>query len=337
MALRIILDGTTGQQDGTVEVPGNGEGVAISALDTGFPFHLRCDSGEQTAEIVTVNAPVNFSVSKDNISYGATAVYAAGEIQDVNVICYIKQASYSVTSVGGLVLTPRVSGVSINYITVLLLHMNGTDGSAIFTDSEPGPVKTITAVSGAQIDTAQSKFGGASGLFGGATSYLHTPDHDDFSFGTYDFTIDFWVRFNSLAGTQAFIGQRADADNNWSFRKETDGRISIWFYVGAVFKGYYITTAAPSLSINTWYHIEMVRQGTSAFMFVNGVAQTLTENNAFSTNDLGNYAARVTIAAYDTSPTTATNFLNGWLDELRVSKYIARHTENFTPPTGEYT
>ena len=30
-------------------------------------------------------------------------------------------------------------------------------------------------------------------------------------------------------------------------------------------------------------------------------------------------------------------YTDGWLDEVRVSKGIARWTANFTPPTSEYT
>ena len=56
------------------------------------------------------------------------------------------------------------NGAANGSFTKLLLHCNGTDGSTTFTD-EIG--KTVTANGNAQIDTAQSKFGGASGLFDG--------------------------------------------------------------------------------------------------------------------------------------------------------------------------
>src|SRR3990167_5305793 len=86
---------------------------------------------------------------------------------------------------------------------VLMLHMDGTDGATTFTDSSDN-AKTMTAVGNAQIDTAQSKFGGASGLFDGTGDWLTTPDSTDWDLGTGDFTIDFWIRFSSVANARVF-------------------------------------------------------------------------------------------------------------------------------------
>lgn len=78
--------------------------------------------------------------------------------------------------------------------TVSLLHMNGVDGSTTFTD-ESG--KSWTAKGNAQIDTAGSRFGGASALFDGSGDYMELPDHEDFNVGSGDFTVDFWFRKNA--------------------------------------------------------------------------------------------------------------------------------------------
>ena len=83
-------------------------------------------------------------------------------------------------------------------IAELILHYDGIDGSTTFTDSTTR--HTITAYQQAQIDTAQSKFGGASGLFDGTGDYVAATDNlADFNFGTDPFTVDFWVRFNTTA------------------------------------------------------------------------------------------------------------------------------------------
>src|SRR3990167_5725818 len=72
--------------------------------------------------------------------------------------------------------------------TQLLLHCDGVDAATTFTD-EIG--KAVTANGNAQIDTAQKKFGTASGLFDGTGDYLSLADSDDWNFGAGDFTIDF--------------------------------------------------------------------------------------------------------------------------------------------------
>jgi hypothetical protein len=55
----------------------------------------------------------------------------------------------------------------------------------------------VTRSGNAQIDTAQSKFGGASGLFDGTGDYLTVTHATDFDFAG-DFTIDMWMRHNNV-------------------------------------------------------------------------------------------------------------------------------------------
>ena len=199
--------------------------------------------------------------------------------------------------------------------------------------------KTITAVNHAQIDTAQSKFGGASGLFDGIDDYLSTPDHADWYYALGDFTIDLWIRFNALGGAgseQAFYGQYVDANNRilitfynsagqWQFAviALSGGTVQLYFHWNIS-----ITTA-------TWYHFALVRSSTSNwYLFINGTSQgSPTVDGGSLSNEWPNNSAILTIAGY-----LGTNkFINGWIDEFRISKGIARWTSNFTPPTSEHS
>src|SRR3990167_10480500 len=95
----------------------------------------------------------------------------------------------------------------------------------------------ITANGDAQIDTAQSKFGGASGLFDGTGDTLTIPDSDDFNFGAGDFTVEWFARFVLSPGDSCTCGvfeQRNTAANksylfqgndvaNWQWLSSTDG------------------------------------------------------------------------------------------------------------------
>lgn len=90
--------------------------------------------------------------------------------------------------------------------TKLLLHCDGADASTTFTDASQAAHGNATPNGNAQVDTAQSKFGGASALFDGTGDFLSYADHADWHFGSGDFMADFWVRFNSVS-TAKFIGQ----------------------------------------------------------------------------------------------------------------------------------
>lgn len=214
--------------------------------------------------------------------------------------------------------------------TKLMLHCDGTDGSTTFTDSATS--KAVTASGTAQIDTAQYKFGGASGLFDGDGDYLSLDDHADWNFGTGNFTIDFRIRFNSV-GSAGIISQYVDADNEMFI--VIDG--TTLRFTGSSAASTFIDLRANGLSFsaNTWYHIALVRNGTTSsdwFWFKDGVSQALTLQSGSYDCTLPNLAAVLDIGKMRTS----TNYLNGWLDEIRISKGIARWTANFTPSTEAY-
>jgi hypothetical protein len=212
--------------------------------------------------------------------------------------------------------------------TKLLSHFNGTNGQNTYT-AETG--QTITFVGTAQLSTAQKKFGTASLAIDGDSDYVTVPDSEDWDFGTGDFTIDFWIRFNSVATTQVIVYQSLTTllgDEQYIVWDSVSNKIYCFDYLGD-YGGYFSTPWSPS--INTWYHIAWVRNGSTCFIFINGVAQSVTTVQPFGT--MHNFNSTLTIGRTDRG---AGNYVNGYIDELRISKGIARWTANFTPPTAEY-
>lgn len=217
----------------------------------------------------------------------------------------------------------------IDAYTKSMLHFNGTDGSTTFTD-ESG--KTWTAYSGAQIDTAQKKFGTASGLFT-PNYYIDTPDSDDFYFGSGNWTIDFWVVRNGI-GTTYICGQCDSSFSNASISTviffDSSNKPGLYVYDSTygLFQTSVGSTAVTADS--TWHHIAAVRNGSITTLYLDGVAQgsfnfNVTVNNVAYKYAIGRAGER------------SANYLNGWIDEFRISKGIARWTADFTPPASEYT
>ncbi len=206
----------------------------------------------------------------------------------------------------------------------LVLHMDGTDASTTFTDSSLTP-KTVTAVNDAQIDTAQSVFGGASGLFPGSNDVVQAPDSTDWDFGTGDYTIDFRIRFNTVAGSHRCVFEIGTyATNGILFQRNTDG----FLYYG---QSSVVKSVAWTPSTATWYHIACVRQGQYTKIYVDGTS--IATLDFVSTQDLngGTNGLRIGVGW------TGANNFDGWIDEFRVSKGIARWTTDFTPPTSAYS
>jgi hypothetical protein len=228
--------------------------------------------------------------------------------------------------------------------TVVLLHGNGTDASTTITDDNfGGSAKTWTAQANAQIDTAQQKLGSASILFDGTGDYCSTPDHADFALGSGEFTVDAWVRFNTLAtgtwgaGTaRTIMSHWVDASRGWAFVVENSGGNQRMLF-GYTTNGSGITELVSntiSISTNTWYHMAVDRNnsGTDTITFyLDGVASgnstTIDAATIFDSTGTGQ------VGGYDGT----NSFMNGWLDEIRLSKGVARYAgAGFTPETVEY-
>jgi len=217
--------------------------------------------------------------------------------------------------------------------TKLLLHFNNlTDAGTAFVDSSPS-AKVIPGggVGGnAQTDTAQFKFGVSSGLFDGSGDYILFNDSNDWDFGTGNFTIDFWVRFNSISGEQVFVEQFIDGSNAWIFEFNNTGTGTLRFLnlvSGVTLVDF--SSAGSQFVTNTWYHVAMVRNGTDWRIYKNGTSVASQTVSA----TMPNFASQLLIATH-AGPAFG---INGWLDEFRISKGVARWTTAFTPPTAAYT
>jgi len=211
--------------------------------------------------------------------------------------------------------------------TKSLLHGDGVDGATLIVD-ETG--KTWTAYGNAQIDTAQSKFGGGSILFDG-NDYISTPHHVDFNFGSGDFTIDAWIRHSALPGAGEYqqIASHYSAVNGWFFASYNSAGT---YYL--VFRGYTASSIVIAESdvwtpsVNTWYHVEVGRNGSSWYFFVDGVqiGSTGTDSDA-----IGDYTG-----VLYTGGAAAVDGFKGWIEERRISKGVCRHTAGFSVETTAY-
>lgn len=218
---------------------------------------------------------------------------------------------------------------------VLALPMDGADGSTTFTDLKG---KTVTPIGNAQISTALSKFGGSSAHFDGAGDYLSVPDSTDWAFGISDFTIETWVNLSVLPSTgtsgssmQLIAHQRIDDSNRWflGIADWTSPAIKgIWFHCDYTGTGFAFF-ASYTFLVNTWYHIAAVRAGTFLSIYVNGIKIATINSSA----NVGDINAPLAIGG---GGNWGVFYFNGYIDDLRITKGVARYTANFTPPDISY-
>ena len=186
--------------------------------------------------------------------------------------------------------------------TKLLIHFDGTDGATTYTAETD---QVVTFVANAQLDTAQYKFETASLLLDGTGDYVTISDSSDWAFGTGDFTIEAWVRFNALPSDTiaAICSQFTGAGNYWYFGLNDTAGAKTWRFESA---GTAINIQkTTTVSLNTWYHIALVRGGNNFYIFQDGVQVGTT---ATSSESVDNPAQVLVIG------TVNTNYFDGWID-----------------------
>lgn len=207
---------------------------------------------------------------------------------------------------------------------VLLLHCDGAADSTTFTDSSIG-AKTVTAYGGAKISATDPIFGSGSGLFDGTNAYLQLADSADWAFGSAPFTVELFIRFASVSGAQRIIGQAnsGSTDLGWQVQKSS-GNVIVCNGGGT----FPVLTGTTSVTAGTLYHVALTGDGATARLFLNGILQA---SGAYtSVADSGSVLGIGQLGAY------AANRVNGLLDEIRVTKGVARYTTNFTPPAEPF-
>lgn len=215
--------------------------------------------------------------------------------------------------------------LSFDEFTKSVLHFDGADGSTSIVDS----IGHIWSVNGnAQIDTDQSRFGGASGKFDGTTDYLLGDGSPDFSFGTGAFTIDFWFKLAATGTTCVLYDTRNDTSATPRNTIFYDGTNVLVYIMGV---GVVITSATVPIA-NRWYHLALSRSAGSTKLFIDGVNEGATYSDS---HDYVCPASRPVVGADGAGGAFGSSW-NGWIDELRISKGIARWTANFVPPGYAY-
>lgn len=215
--------------------------------------------------------------------------------------------------------------------TKVLLHCNGAGGSTSIEDAS-GKVWTnyVPQNSEVYIDTLSYKFGGGS-LKLKDESYISTADSDDFHLGSGDWSWDLWINFSQINSTNQFYLVRQYASGNDHFFiayygitnnlfcEHTESGVGVWNF---------FCPFTPS--IDTWYHIEVGRNGNTPLIFINGNLQSVTESTAISGKTAGNLSAIMQVGVQLTG---------GWvvhLDEIRFMKGACAHNSNFSVATSQY-
>lgn len=248
-------------------------------------------------------------------------IYAGGSITEfingyINDVRLVKGTAVYTTT-----FTPPTAPLTAITNTSLLLNM--TNG-AIYDNAEMNDLETV---GNAQISTSVKKYGTGSLAFDGTGDYLQLLDNPNLAFGSGNFTIEFWVYANSLANNPAIIAKSVATGANTGWFVELASN-TVYFGYGTA--GGSFATFTVSLTTSTWTHIACTRVGGTLNCFVNGVSPGAV--SGFSTGAIDNTNPLFIAHGFGSS----TYDYNGYIDDLRITKGVARYTTTFTPPTAAF-
>ncbi len=212
----------------------------------------------------------------------------------------------------------------------LLMPFNGSNGAT--STSDLSNKNNSSSFSGnAQISTAQSKFGGSSLAFDGTGDKITIGDsYWNDAISTGDFTIEYWLRINVQSTSQRTITNYSGGTNGWGMYYSSSNYLDFFWNHSSTF--YYINNATGGAKTvipnDTWTHVAVTRNDDTWRLFLNGAAENtrtgLAHTIVTSTRDELTLGCR---------PDTGTQYLNGYIDDLRITVGEARYTSNFTAPT----
>lgn len=305
--------------------------------------NLTVSNTPNTPSGLVVNTLYMAHVKVDGVIYPISLLGTTGQtLGDVvqSVQTAVGAAATVMLVQGNILIKSNTTGTSSSVVIVavpvlaLQMHFEGPNNATTTVDS--ANALTVTGAASAKLSTAQFKFGSSSAVFTGAASeYWQVASNAMFDVGSSDFTVELWFRPSSISSGFAQVLLTKAINTGWFpffIGLRPNGR----FY-GGISDGsttYYCADAGPIATINTWYHVALVRYNDVIKTYVNGTSVDGGVSVAGITSFFD--TAPLTLGAY--SNTSGSSIAaNGYLDEVRVYKGQALYTADFAVPTAPFT
>ena len=202
---------------------------------------------------------------------------------------------------------------------VLAVPMNGSNNGTTFTDQSAvikgsGSAKAITRTGDTKTVTTKSNYYGSSASFDGSGDYITIASTSDLTFGSGDFTIEYWINttdtnFNLMhpsgssgAGYWGNIIQGSSF--NWN---NAYASANLW------------NVDAASILNGAWHHVAICKQNGSFSVFFDGVSQPASGG---SFRDTSNYDGS---DSWRIGGGGNLSDFNGYLSDFRIYKGVAKY------------
>jgi hypothetical protein len=216
------------------------------------------------------------------------------------------------------------------YRSNVSLHLRGTQSGGEFVDISPNP-KTITRFGdvapgspggGSPIYPASNPAFGSAIAFDGTGDYLTVASNADFNFGSGDWTIECWFYLNNLSGNVYLVTLDSATIRIYC---TPGGQIGV--EASAPLATAYRGSANSTVAVQTWYQLMVSKSDTRTYtLSLNGSAIALPDVFGVMPSSLGN------TGIYISSRPQGGGVIDGYVDEVRITKGIARQIQTTAAP-----
>ena len=212
--------------------------------------------------------------------------------------------------------TPPTAPLTAITNTQLLLNCTN---AGIIDNSGKNDIETV---GNAQISTSVKKYGTGSMYFDGSGDWMQLPDRPELQLGTGNFTVEGWLYLGATGAARGIVG-KGTSTTGWLLSTNSSNQV-VFTYASSTI------TSTGTLAGSTWYHIAVCRESTGTNqtkIYINGTNDgTGTVNTNFNQTNV----------MYVGANRTGGDAMNGYIDDLRITKGQALYTSNFTPPTQAF-
>ena len=215
--------------------------------------------------------------------------------------------------------SPTTPTIPVTAITNTQLLLSGTNAGI----SDASGTIVGETVGNAQVSTAIKKYGSGSMSFDGTGDWLLVPHSPDINLSTGDFTIECWINLSNTTAARSIVSKGTGSTTGFELYINAAPTLLIFAFGASI-----TYSSNYNLNQNQWYHIAVVKAGTgigNIKMFINGFL--IFESATAITTDLS-----TTAPMYVGAGRTTGQPLIGYIDDLRITRGVARYTSPFIPP-----
>lgn len=209
---------------------------------------------------------------------------------------------------------PNSTPLTSTAATGLLMHFEDAN---VY---DAAQVSDLSLVGNTAASATQTKYAARSVYFDGTGGYCTVPASPNFAFGTGDFTVEAWV-YSPDNTRKSLLESRSAPTSTAGYAFICED------YIRFYSKGFKISSSA--MPTNQWAHIAWVRENGTLYFYLNGQQDATTYALTNNFTDPLTYAPKIG------GSSTAGEEWVGYIEDLRITKGLARYTANFTPPTSE--